>query len=95
MDQQAESGASEQRKSTLNSNGRCLKVIDRFRERSYKGVTIGLNFYKISEYNGLFYAYKVDVGLWNADRSIGKVSSLTDALALIKSHSGKEIKEIR
>lgn len=55
----------------------------------------GANLYKISEYNGSFHAYKVDVGIFsNTDRSIGKASSLTDALAIIKSHSGKEIKEI-
>jgi len=55
----------------------------------------GANLYKISEYSGWFYVYKVDVGLLSSsDRSIGKASSLTDALAIIKSHSGKEIKEI-
>jgi hypothetical protein len=55
----------------------------------------GANLYKISEYDGWFYAYKVDVGFFsNSNRSIGKARSLKDALDLIKSHSGKEIKEI-
>jgi hypothetical protein len=55
----------------------------------------GANLYKISEYDGWFYAYKVDVGfLSDSNRSVGKARSLTDTLDLIKSHSGKEIKEI-
>jgi len=55
----------------------------------------GANLYRISESNGWFYAYKVDVGFFSdSNRSIGRARSLKDALDLIKSHSGKEIKEI-
>jgi len=55
----------------------------------------GKNLYKISEYNGWFHAYRVDVGfISNSNSSIGKAKSLGDALELIKSHSGAEIQEI-
>jgi hypothetical protein len=55
----------------------------------------GKNLYKVSEYNGWFHAYKVDVGfLSNDNRSIGKTRSLADALDLIRSHSGREIQEV-
>ncbi len=55
----------------------------------------GKNLYKISEYNGWFQAYQVDVGFISDDfNSIGKARSLGDALELIKSHSGREILEI-
>lgn len=54
----------------------------------------GKNLYKISEYNGSFHVYQVDVGLIsNSNNSIGKTTSQVDALDLIKSHSGKEIKK--
>lgn len=55
----------------------------------------GKNLYKISEYNGWFYAYHIDVGfITNSENSLGKARSLGDALELIKSHSGREIEEI-
>ena len=55
----------------------------------------GKNLYKVAEYDGWFYVYKVDVGfISDSSASIGKTRSLKDALDLIKSHSGKEIKEI-
>lgn len=55
----------------------------------------GKNLYKISEHNGWFHAYHVDVGfISNSNSSIGKTKSLGDALELIKSHSGEEIQEI-
>ena len=53
------------------------------------------NLYRISEINGWFHAYQTDVGfLFDSNNNIGKARSLTDALDLIKSHSGMEIKEI-
>lgn len=55
----------------------------------------GENLYKITEYNGKYTAYKVDVGfLSDSNRNIGQTTSLEDALVLIKVHSGKEIKEV-
>ena len=39
--------------------------------------------------------YKVDVGfISNSSNNIGKTKSVSDALDLIKSHSGKDIQEI-
>ncbi len=56
----------------------------------------GRNLYRVSEYNGKFTAYKVDVGfLSNSTSNIGTARTLDDALALIKSHSGREIKEVK
>lgn len=55
----------------------------------------GKNLYKITESDGSFHAYKVDINLFsNSNKSIGKAKSLADALALIRSHSGKEIEKI-
>lgn len=55
----------------------------------------GKTLYRISEYGGWFYAYQVDVGfISNDNNSIGKARSLGDALELIKSHSGREIRQI-
>lgn len=55
----------------------------------------GDNLYKISESGGWFYAYHVDVGfISNSNTNIGKTRSLTDAIDLIKSHSGREIQEM-
>lgn len=55
----------------------------------------GANLYEVSDYDGTFYAYKVDVGfISDTRRDIGKTRSLEDALALVRSHSGKQIKEI-
>lgn len=55
----------------------------------------GANLYKISEYNGKYIAYKVNDGLFSSNNNIGEARSLEDALALIKLHSGREIKEVR
>ena len=52
----------------------------------------GKNLYKVSEYDGWFYAYKVRE--FSSDDSLGKTRNLKDALDLIKSHSGKEIEKI-
>jgi len=55
----------------------------------------GKNLYKVSEYNGWFHAYQIDVGFFsNSNNSIGKTRSFKDAIDLIKSHSGKEIESI-
>ncbi len=55
----------------------------------------GKNLYKISESGGWHYVYKVDVGfISSSNTSIGKTKSLSDALEIIKSHSGRDIQEI-
>lgn len=55
----------------------------------------GSNLYKISEYDGAFYAYKADVGLLSVSlSSIGSARSLSDAIEIIKAHSGKQIETI-
>jgi hypothetical protein len=55
----------------------------------------GKNLYKISESSGWHHVYKVDVGfLTDSSKSIGKTHSLEDALAIIRSHSGRDIQEI-
>ncbi|MDP2433145.1 MAG: hypothetical protein Q8O33_14120 [Pseudomonadota bacterium] len=55
----------------------------------------GKNLYKISESGGWHYVYKVDVGfLADSAKNIGKTRSLEDALAIIRSHSGRDIQEI-
>jgi hypothetical protein len=55
----------------------------------------GRNLYKISEYGGWFHIYAVEVKLvFNDEQSIGKVSSLPDALDLIRAHSGREIEDV-
>ena len=55
----------------------------------------GANLYKISEYDGWYYAYHVRVGfLSNTKNSVGKARSLRDALDLIRMHSGREIKSV-
>jgi hypothetical protein len=55
----------------------------------------GKNLYKISEYDGWFYAYHVDVGVFSdSNNSIGKTRSLKDSLELIRVHSGREIASI-
>lgn len=56
----------------------------------------GANLYEVSETDGTYYVYKVSVGLLLDSRSsIGKARKLEDALAIIKSHSGRQIKEMR
>ena len=55
----------------------------------------GKNLFKVTEYSGKFTIYQVDVGLlMNSHNKIGKTSSLEDALSIIRSFSGKEIKEV-
>jgi hypothetical protein len=55
----------------------------------------GGNLYEIGEYDGTFYVRRVKVNLLFNDKSdIGKARSLDDALSLIRSHSGREIKSI-
>lgn len=49
--------------------------------------------FRISENRGRFYIEKFG-GILLAATSIGKTSSLEDALTFIKVHSGKEIEEI-
>ncbi len=55
----------------------------------------GKNLYEISESNGTFWVYKVNVGLILNDRKqIGKTTRMDDALSIIRSHSGREIDTI-
>tara|TARA_R110002049_G_C8853097_1_gene537514 strand:- start:186 stop:377 length:192 start_codon:yes stop_codon:yes gene_type:complete len=51
----------------------------------------GGNLYYVSESSGDIYVYK---GGGFTDTQIGKAKTMEDALALIKSHSGKEIQSI-
>lgn len=51
----------------------------------------GSNLYYVSESSGTIYVYKG--GGWS-DSQIGKAKTMDDALALIKSHSGREIESI-
>lgn len=51
----------------------------------------GNNLYRVSESSGTIYVYKA--GSWG-DKQIGKTKTMEDALALIKSHSGREIESI-
>lgn len=55
----------------------------------------GKNLYEISESDGWFHAYWVEVGLFtNSRTSVGKARSFDHSLNLIRSHSGKEIEKI-
>lgn len=55
----------------------------------------GENLYEISESGGRFAVYKIKVNLLaNSRNSIGTTGSLENALALIRSHSGKGIKSV-
>jgi hypothetical protein len=57
----------------------------------------GENLYKVNETNGTFYAYKIKVSLipfCDSDKLLGKTKKFEDALALIKSHSGRDIDTI-
>lgn len=54
------------------------------------------NLFKVSEYGGKFYVYKVKIGLIsNSSNEIGHAGSFEDALSLIKSYSGYGIKSIK
>lgn len=56
----------------------------------------GDNLYKVSEYSGTYYVYKVSIGIFsNTDHDIGKTRDFSDALSIIKAHSGREIKSIK
>ena len=52
----------------------------------------GKNLYYVSDSSGTFYVKQA--GGWSGGTSIGQTRSLEDALALIKSHSGKDIEKI-
>ena len=55
----------------------------------------GGDIYEINDYEGKFRICKVDVGLLtDRRRDIGNTKSLEDALALIRSYSGKQIKDV-
>jgi hypothetical protein len=55
----------------------------------------GSNLYRIGESGGRFYVSRVTVGLlFNDYTSIGTTIGLEDALALIRSDSGRNIKSI-
>lgn len=51
----------------------------------------GQNLYSTSESGGTIYVYK---GSGGGKTQIGKVKQFEDALAVIKSHSGKDIERI-
>ena len=50
----------------------------------------GSNLYYVSKSSGTMYVYKGSV--WGGDTQIGKTKRFEDALALIKSHSGRDIR---
>ena len=52
----------------------------------------GDNLYFVSDSGGVFYVRKG--GGWGGGTDIGQAKSLDDALAIIKSHSGREIEKI-
>jgi hypothetical protein len=54
-------------------------------------VVEGGNLYTVGEYSGTYYVRR---GSGWSGSDIGKAKSFDDALALIKSHSGKQIREI-
>ncbi|NOX66239.1 MAG: hypothetical protein GXO85_10740 [Chlorobi bacterium] len=56
----------------------------------------GENLFKVSEYRGKFYVYKVKVGfISDSSKEIGSAGSFEDALYLIKSYTGRGIDKIR
>jgi len=52
----------------------------------------GDNLYYVSDSGGTVYVYKGSV--WGSGTDIGKTRSFDDALAIIKSHSGRDIEKI-
>ena len=54
----------------------------------------GKNLYIIQECDGWFNAYHITGVLSRSKKHIGKARSQSDAIDLIKSHSGKDIEEI-
>lgn len=52
--------------------------------------------FKVSEYNGRFYVYDLDVGIIFTDRKkIGETHSLQDAIELIKASVSGTVREVR
>lgn len=49
------------------------------------------NLYYVSERSGIFYVYQ---GGFLGNSQVGKASSMSNALSLIKSHSGKAIEKV-
>jgi len=55
----------------------------------------GENLYRISIYGNKYTVSQVDVGVFTNDINIiGEARNLDDALSIIKSHSGEQIKKI-
>ena len=52
----------------------------------------GENLYYVSDSSGVFYVTKGSV--WGGGTDIGKANSLEDALAIIRSYSGRDIEKI-
>ena len=52
----------------------------------------GENLYYVSDSNGTFYVTKSSG--WGGGTDVGKAKSLDDALAIVKSHSGRDIEKI-
>lgn len=53
------------------------------------------NLFKVSEYRGKYYVYRVKVGfISNSTIEIGNAGSFEDALSLIKSYAGDAIDSI-
>jgi hypothetical protein len=52
----------------------------------------GSNLFKVTYYSGIYYVYKVKIGLITDDKyDIGTTKSFDDALSLIRSYSGQVI----
>lgn len=55
----------------------------------------GDNLFKVGEYNGTYYVSQVDPGFFgDSHKNIGETRSMKDALDIIRSYSGKEIKSL-
>ena len=54
----------------------------------------GDNLYYVSDSSGVFYVTKGGGGMFGGKTDIGKARNLDDALAIIKSHSGRDIEKI-
>lgn len=55
----------------------------------------GRNLFKVEQYSGYYYVYYMSIGFLFDDKDfIGKTRSFEDAISLIRSYSGKGIKEI-
>lgn len=52
--------------------------------------------FKVSEYGGRFYVYKVTVGFFSDDlNQLGESRSLEDAIQIIKAFAGGSVRDIR